>query len=57
MVNVRFSRFSGVFGISNKLGQYDLLYTLQDHTVSMKHSMGPLDIGYTPGLPENQMPP
>ena len=50
-------RFSGVFGISNELGQYDLLYILQDHNMSMKHPMGPVGVGYIPGCLENQMPP
>ena len=57
MVKFRFSGFSGVFGISNELGQYDLLYTLQDHNMSMRHSMGLAGVEYIPESPENQIPP
>ena len=51
------SGFSGYFGVFYELGQYDLTYTLWDHSASMKHSMGPACVGYTPGPPENQIPP
>ena len=53
----RFSGFSGTFGVFYELGQYDLLYSLWDHTMSMKHPMGPAYLGYTPGFSENQIPP
>ena len=33
----RFSGFSDAFGVFYELGQYDLLYTLWDHTMIMKH--------------------
>ena len=51
------SGFSGDFGVFYELGQDDLLYTLWGHNMSMKHPMGPACVGYTPGPPENQMPP
>ena len=57
MGKFRFSGFSGEFGVFYELGQYDLLYTLWDHNMSMKHPMGPACVGYTPGPPENQIPP
>ena len=54
---LRFSGFSGAFGVFYELGQYDLLYTLWDHNVSMKHPMEPVCVGYTSEPLENQMPP
>ena len=51
----RFSGFTGEFGVFYELGQYDLLYTLWDRNMSMKHCMAPLCIGCTPEHPENQV--
>ena len=53
----RFSGFSGEFGVFYELGQYDLLYILWDHNMSMKHPMGPACVGYTLRPLENQIPP
>ena len=50
-------RFSGEFGVFYELGQYDLLYILWYHNVSMKHPMEPACIWYTSESPENQIPP
>ena len=36
---------------------YFILYTLQGLTMSLNHPMGPACVGYTPGPPENQIPP
>ena len=57
MGKFRFSGFSGTIGVFYELGQYDLLYTLWDHTMSMKHPMRLVCIGYTPGHQENQILP
>ena len=51
--NSGFEVSSGAFGVFYELGQYDLLHTSWDHTVSMKYPMGPPDVGYTPEPPEN----
>ena len=37
--NSGFQVFSGTFGFLYELGQSDPLYTLWDHTISMKHPM------------------
>ena len=49
-------RFSGSFGVFYELGQYDLLYTLWDHTSEHETSYGSM-CRVHPWTPENQIPP
>ena len=55
--NIQVFGFSGEFGVFCELGQYDLIYNLWDHNVSMKHPMGSACVGCIPEPPENQIPP
>ena len=54
--NIQVFRFSGEFVVFYELGQYDLLYTLWDHNISMKHPMGPACVEFIPGSSEKQIP-